>query len=94
MGNTWCRCGVGCILIAILLAHTKGSALSMWFTVSAVASGGLAGCLLAFLSSRASRRGVYAGIVANVIFTLWASLTLKEKPIINIACVNSHGMTT
>ena len=62
------------------LAHTKGSALSMWFTVSAVASGGLAGLfLLAFLSSRASRRGVYAGIVASLIFTLWASFTVKRK---------------
>jgi SSS family solute:Na+ symporter len=78
-------CGAACIGIAVALAHTKGSALSMWFTVSAVASGGLAGLfLLAFFSSRASRRGVYAGIVANLIFTLWASLTLKEKPIINL----------
>jgi SSS family solute:Na+ symporter len=82
-------CGAGCILIAILLAHTKGSALSMWFTVSAVASGGLAGLfLLAFLSSRTSRRGVYTGIVANLVFTLWASLTLNEKPIIDLGAYN------
>jgi SSS family solute:Na+ symporter len=61
----------------------------MWFTVSAVASGGLAGVfLLAFLSSRTSRRGVYAGIVANLIFTLWASLTLKEKPLVNLGAYN------
>jgi solute:Na+ symporter, SSS family len=82
-------CGFGCILIAVILAHTKGSALSMWFTVSAVASGGLAGLfLLAFLSSRASRKGVYAGIVASLVFTLWASLTLNEKPIINLGAYN------
>ncbi len=82
-------CGIGCIVTALGLAHTKGSALSMWFTVSAVASGGLAGLfLLAFLSSRASRRGVYVGIIASVLFIIWASLTLNEKRIVDLGAFN------
>src|SRR6266576_1322505 len=49
----------------------------MWFSISAIASGGLAGLfLLAYFSTRANARGVYVGIVASVIFTAWATLTL------------------
>jgi solute:Na+ symporter, SSS family len=78
-------CGVCCMVAALGLAQTKGSALSMWFTVSALASGGLAGLfLLAFLTSRASRRGVYAGIVATLLFTVWASLTLPDKRVVDL----------
>jgi SSS family solute:Na+ symporter len=48
----------------------------MWFSISAIASGGLAGLfLLAFLSARATRQGVYIGIVASILFTAWATLT-------------------
>ena len=65
---------------ALLLAHTKGGALQMWFTVSAIFSGGLAGLfLLAFLSRRANRRGVYVGILASVLVTMWAVLTKSGK---------------
>jgi SSS family solute:Na+ symporter len=74
---------------AILLAHTKGSALSMWFSVSAIVSGGLAGLfLLAFLSRRANRKGVYAGIVACWLFTIWAVLTMGEKRWIDMGPFN------
>ena len=77
--------GACCIAAALGLAHTKGSALSMWFTVSAIASGGLAGLfLLAFLSGRASRRGVWAGIAASLAFTAWATLTLHDKQVIDL----------
>jgi SSS family solute:Na+ symporter len=82
-------CGICCMVAAIGLAQTKGSALSMWFTVSALASGGLAGLfLLAFMTSRASRRGVYAGIVASLLFTIWASLTLPEKRVVDLGAFN------
>ena len=38
------------VITALMLVQTKGSALSMWFAVSAIASGGLAGLFfLAFL---------------------------------------------
>ncbi|MEO8026265.1 MAG: sodium:solute symporter [Bryobacteraceae bacterium] len=65
---------------ALILAHTKGNALQMWFAVSAIVSGGLAGLfLLAFLSRRAHKRGVYVGIAASVAATIWAVLTRDGK---------------
>lgn len=71
-------CGVLCLAIALVLSHSKGGALSMWFSISAIASGGLAGLfLLAYFSKSATRQGVYVGIAASVIFTAWATLTLK-----------------
>ncbi len=82
-------CGLLCVIVAEGLAHTKGSALSMWFTVSAIASGGLAGLfLLAFLSSRANRRGAYTGIAASTVFTLWATATVGAKPFIDLGRFN------
>lgn len=63
-------------IAALGLAHAKGGALQMWFTVSAIVSGGLAGLfLLAFLSRRANQRGAGAGILASVLVTVWAALT-------------------
>jgi SSS family solute:Na+ symporter len=74
---------------ALVLAHTKGSALSMWFAVSAIVSGGLAGLfLLAFLSHRASSRGVYVGIAASLAFTTWAVLTRGPNRLIDMAPYN------
>jgi SSS family solute:Na+ symporter len=82
-------CGVLCIAAALVLSQTRGSALSMWYTISAVASGGLAGLfLLAFLTARATRRGVYAGISVTVLFTIWASLTLPEKRVLDLGPLN------
>jgi len=73
----------------ILLAHAGGGALSMWFTVSAIASGGLAGMfLLAFLSSRANKQGLYAGIAACWMVTAWATLTMGEKRVLNLGVYN------
>jgi SSS family solute:Na+ symporter len=77
--------GLCCIAAALGLAHTRGPALSMWFSVSAIASGGLAGLfLLAFLTKRASRRGVWIGIAAALAFTAWATLTLHDKQVIDL----------
>jgi SSS family solute:Na+ symporter len=82
-------CGIACILTALVLGQMKGSALSMWFTVSAVAIGGLAGLwALAFLTSRASRRGVYVGIVLMLLFTAWSSMTLSDKRLIDLGVWN------
>jgi SSS family solute:Na+ symporter len=51
----------------------------MWFAVSAMASGGLAGLfLLAFLTRRANRNGVYIGVVASLLFTVWAVVTNRK----------------
>lgn len=82
-------CGVVCLGASLALARTSGSALSIWYTVSSIASGGLAGLfLLAFLSSRANRRGVYCGIAASLAFTVWASLTLPGKRIVDLGRFN------
>ena len=77
------------VVTALILVQSKGSALSMWFAVSAIASGGLAGLfLLAFLVARATSAGVYAGIAASTVFTIWAVLTKGGKPIVNLAPFN------
>ena len=71
--------GALCIVIALILAHAPGGALLKWFSLSAIVSGGLAGLfLLAFLSTRANRQGVYIGIASTVLFTAWASATSGE----------------
>jgi SSS family solute:Na+ symporter len=72
--------GIAAALVAVKLAHNNGSALSLYYTITAVVAGGLAGLfLLAFLMRRATAAGAIAGIVANLIFTLWATLTLNGK---------------
>ncbi len=77
------------IATALLLVQSKGSALSMWFAVSAIASGGLAGLfLLAFLMARATRAGAYAGIAVSTAFTVWAVLTKGAKPLLNLGSLN------
>lgn len=77
------------VLTALALVQSKGSALSMWFAVSAIASGGLAGLfLLAFLSARATRSGAYAGIAASTAFTIWAVLTKGAKPFADLKALN------
>jgi SSS family solute:Na+ symporter len=73
-------CGILNVGIAVVLAHAASGALALWFTISAIASGGLAGLfLLAFCSSRANRRGVWAGLVACTLFTIWAAMTAGGK---------------
>ncbi len=81
--------GLLCIGIALVLAHQKGTALSMWFSASAIASGGLAGLfLLAFLSRRANRHGVYVAIVCSVVFSGWAILTNGTNKIVALGAYN------
>lgn len=71
--------------LGLVLSHMKGSALTMWFAVSAMVAGGLAGLfLLAYLSKRTNRHGVYAGMVACTLFTTWAVLTKGASPIVNL----------
>ena len=82
-------CGLLCIAIAIVLSKSKGGALSMWFSMSAIASGGLAGLfLLAFFCTRANRRGVYVGIAASVLFTAWATLTMGQNRVLDLGRFN------
>jgi SSS family solute:Na+ symporter len=82
-------CGILCVIVATLLAHTNGSALSLWYTVSAIVGGGLAGLfLLAFLSERASRTGCYLAIAGSLIFTAYATLTVDGGKLWNLGPYN------
>jgi SSS family solute:Na+ symporter len=80
------------VFTALLLVRTKGSALSLWFAVSAIASGGLAGLFfLAFLTRRASPAGAWTGIACSTAFTIWAVLTKGAKPILDLGGFNYRG---
>jgi solute:Na+ symporter, SSS family len=72
-------CGCLCVIIAIVLAQTSGSALSLWYTVSAIVSAGLAGLfLLAFLAPRAGTKAAQIAIAACLLFTAWATLFPRQ----------------
>ncbi len=58
------------------IAHKGDSALNLYYAATAIVSAGLAGMfLLAFFSRRANRQGLWIGLVAALIFTMWATLT-------------------
>lgn len=81
--------GVLCIVIATGLAHTQGTALSLFYTISAIVAGGLAGLfLLAFLVERASPAAAWVGIIASLLFTAYATLTLNGGKIWNLGRLN------
>jgi len=78
-------CGLLAIAVSLQLATTKGSALALYYTITAIVAGGLAGLfLLAFLNRRAGRRAAMVGIVVNLIFTVWATLTMNGGHIVNL----------
>jgi SSS family solute:Na+ symporter len=80
------------IVTALILVQTKGSALSMWFAVSAIASGGLAGLFfLAFLARRATRASAWTGILCSTVFTVWAVLTKGARPFVDLSSFNYPG---
>jgi SSS family solute:Na+ symporter len=82
-------CGFLCIVVATALAHTNGTALSLWYTISGIVAGGLAGLfLLGFLTARAGKTAAYAGIAASLLFTAWATLTLDGGKIWNLGRFN------
>ncbi len=82
-------CGAVAIAMALILARSQGSALSLWYTISAIVAGGLAGLfLLAFLSARAHARGVWVGMLATVLFTAWATLTYGEERVLDLGSWN------
>lgn len=69
-------CGGLAVAIAALIAWKSENVLKLYYVVSSIISGGLAGMfLLAFLSRRANRQGVIIGIAASLVFTAWATLT-------------------
>jgi SSS family solute:Na+ symporter len=69
-------CGAIAIGIGAVIAWRGESALTLYYAATAILSAGLAGMfLLAFLSRRANKQGVWAGIIAALLFTGWAVLT-------------------
>jgi SSS family solute:Na+ symporter len=77
-------CGALCVAFAIALARTRGTALSLWYTVSSLVAAGLAGLfLLAFFCERAGKTAAWIGIAASLTVTSWATLTLDGSRIWN-----------
>jgi len=71
-------CGFLAITGALRLSNTQGSALALYYLLTAIVAGGLAGLfLLAFLVRRAGRTAALLAIAANLIFTAWATLTMN-----------------
>jgi len=68
-----------------ILDESSGPGSLMLRTVMAILAGLF---LLAFLLARATRSGVYAGIAAGSVFTIWAVLTTGAKPMLNLAPFN------
>jgi SSS family solute:Na+ symporter len=78
-------CGLLAIVVAFRLATTKGGALALYYTISAIVAGGLAGLfLLAFLSRRAGKAAAVIGITVNFLFTAWATLTMNGGQSVNL----------
>jgi SSS family solute:Na+ symporter len=81
--------GTSAVLVATLLAHIGGPALTLYYTVTAIAAGGLAGLfLLAFVCTRASARGAQIGIVISLLVTIWATLTANNGRILDLGSWN------
>ena len=69
-------CGALAIGIGAFIARKGESALTLYYAATAIVSAGLAGMfLLAFLSRRANRQGLWVGISTALAFTIWATLT-------------------
>jgi len=70
------------VLIGVVIAFYSNRVLSFYYTVTSIIAAGLAGLfLLAFLSPRANKQGVYIGVAACLIFTTWATLTSGDEPV-------------
>jgi solute:Na+ symporter, SSS family len=81
--------GVLAVLVATIIAWKSERVLSLWFTVSSIVGGGLAGLfLLAFLSPRANKPGVLIGIIACLLFTTYGTLTVGKDRTLDLGMWN------
>jgi SSS family solute:Na+ symporter len=81
--------GLLAVAVALRLSHSQGSALSLYYTITAIVAGGLAGLfLLAFFCLRANKLGAQVGIVANLIFTSWATLSANNGKLLDLGRFN------
>ncbi|HEY1790164.1 MAG TPA: sodium:solute symporter [Verrucomicrobiae bacterium] len=82
-------CGVIATGIGLFIASKGDSALKLYYAATAIVAGGLAGMfLLAFLSRRANRQGLWIGIAAMLLFTAWATFTSGNDAAINLGDYN------
>ena len=82
-------CGLATVGIAIVIALSGDRALSLYFRVSSILTGGIAGLfILAFLSRRANNGGIWVGIIACLIFTGWATVTESKNQLIDLGHYN------
>lgn len=78
-------CGVLAIGVSLLLRNARGGALGVYYAVTAVVAGGLAGLfLLAFLMRRAGRKAALSAIGVSLAFTIYATLTLDNGKLLNL----------
>jgi len=78
-------CGLLAIGVAYLLSKTSGGALSLYYAITAIVAGGLSGLfLLAFLNRKAGKTAALIGIAVNLIFTIWATLTMNGGKMLNL----------
>lgn len=70
-----------CIAFSVLLVPSRGTAIELWYIIASIVSSGIVGLFfLALGSRRANPRGIHAGIVAAMGFTIWAVLTMSSDP--------------
>ncbi|HOW63802.1 MAG TPA: sodium:solute symporter [Candidatus Paceibacterota bacterium] len=82
-------CGLAAVGIAALIAWKSERVLSLYYAVSSIISGGLAGMfILAFLSRRSNKQGLWIGIIASLIFTAWATLTSGKNKMVDLGDYN------
>ena len=82
-------CGCAAVGIAALIAWKSDRVLSLYYAVSSIISGGLAGMfILAFLSRRANKQGLWVGIITSLIFTAWATLTSGKNKMFGLGDYN------
>jgi SSS family solute:Na+ symporter len=82
-------CGLAAVGIAALIAWKSERVLSLYYAVSSIISGGLAGMfILAFLSRRANHQGLWIGIVTSLLFTAWATLTSGKNKMLDLGSYN------
>jgi solute:Na+ symporter, SSS family len=82
-------CGFAAVGIAALIAWKSERVLSLYYAVSSIISGGLAGMfILAFLSRRANRQGLWIGIISSLAFTAWATLTSGKNKLVDLGGYN------
>jgi SSS family solute:Na+ symporter len=86
---TVASCGAVAVAFGVFIAWRSDSALGLYYAATSILSAGLAGMfLLAFLSRRANRQGLWVGIIAALVFTAWATLTGGKYKMVSMGSIN------